>query len=166
VGAILASSGLGALAGAALTPRLVRRLGSARACWYTGLLESLSGLLLPLAGPGAGAVVYALGLAGSDAGTVVGSIATRTHRQTESPPGLLPRVMATVRFISWGVVPLGSLLGGLAAATLGIRPALWLFSLVGLLGPLWLWASPVRGLRELSDLQPAGVSAASVPAGP
>jgi hypothetical protein len=74
--------------------------------------------------------------------------------------------MATVRFISWGVVPLGSLLGGLAAATLGIRPALWLFSLVGLLGPLWLWASPVRGLRELSDLQPAGVSAASVPAGP
>jgi predicted MFS family arabinose efflux permease len=156
VGAILTSSGIGALAGAALTPRVVRRLGSARACRYTGVLESLSGLLLPLAGPGAGVVLYALGLAGSDAGTVVGSIATRTHRQTASPPELLPRVMATVRFISWGVVPLGALGGGLAAAAFGIRPALWLFSGIGLLGPVWLWASPVRRLHDLADGTPPG----------
>jgi predicted MFS family arabinose efflux permease len=153
VGAILASAGLGSLVGAALTPRLVRRLGSARACLYSGLFESLSGLVLPLAGPGLGAVVYAIGLAGSDGGTVVGSIVTRTHRQTASPPELLPRVMATVRFISWGVIPLGSLSAGLAAATLGIRPALWLFCSLNLLGPLWVIASPIRRLRELGDAQ-------------
>jgi hypothetical protein len=59
-----------------------------------------------------------------------------------------------VRFISWGVIPLGSLGAGLAAASIGIRPALWLFSLMGLAGPLFFWLSPVRRLRELGDLEP------------
>jgi hypothetical protein len=37
------------------------------------------------------------------------SICTRTHRQLASPPQLLSRVMATVRFVSWGAIPVGSL---------------------------------------------------------
>src|SRR6185437_2262467 len=57
-------------------------------------------------------------IAAEGAGSLVGA--------TITPPDLLPRVMATVRFISWGAVPLGALGCGAAASLLGPRTALWL----------------------------------------
>ena len=95
--------------------------------------------------------MFAAGNAGFAAAVVVSSILTRTHRQTITPPDLLPRVMATVRFISWGAVPLGALGCGAAASLLGPRTALWLDCAVILLAPTVLWASPIRAQRELSE---------------
>jgi hypothetical protein len=62
---------------------------------------------------------------------------------------MLPRVMATVRFISWGVIPLGALATGAAAAALGNRDALWLLVSCSLLTPLTLHVGPIRGRVNL-----------------
>jgi hypothetical protein len=37
----------------------------------------------------------------------------------------VPRVMATVRFISWGVIPFGALAAGAIASAAGNRTAMW-----------------------------------------
>ncbi|WP_202806434.1 hypothetical protein [Kribbella catacumbae] len=50
-------------------------------------------------------------------------------------------------FVSWGAIPIGSLLGGLTATALGLRPTLLLAGLATLLGTGWLLFSPLRTLR-------------------
>jgi hypothetical protein len=95
-------------------------------------------------------MLFAMGNAGFAAGVVVLSILTRTHRQTATPPELLPRVMATVRFISWGAIPIGALTGGIVATWAGNRGAFWLICALAFLAPLALWTSPVRRLRNLA----------------
>jgi MFS family permease len=141
---------VGSLVGAVITTRLAGRFGSARTILWASLAGATAALLMPLATPGPGMLVFALGNAGFAAGVVVLSILTRTHRQTVTPPDLLPRVMATVRFISWGAIPVGALSAGLAATALGDRGALWLVCILTFLTPAPLWLTPLRTRRDLA----------------
>ncbi|MFE6056565.1 MFS transporter [Kitasatospora sp. NPDC056446] len=150
VGALMATGGLGSLVGAALTPRLVARIGSGGALRWSALVASLFVFLLPAAGPGWATLVFAVGNAGFSAGVVVTSIVTRTHRQTQTPPELLPRVMATVRFVSWGAIPVGALAAGAASTAWGSRTALLLLAVASLASPAILLAGPIRRLRDLA----------------
>lgn len=153
VGVLLATEGVGALAAAALTPWLVRRIGSARVLLVEGLVISVGALLIPLGAGWLGWVCFAVGNLVFAAGVVPGSVVTRTYRQVASPPELLTRVMATVRFVSWGMIPLGGLLAGACAEVVGARATLLATVGVLLLGPVIVWFSPVRHLRELEDFE-------------
>ncbi|MBV6700345.1 MFS transporter [Kitasatospora aureofaciens] len=150
VGALMATGGLGSLLGAAATPRLVARTGSGGALRRAALTATAFAFLLPAAGPGWGTLLFAFGNAGFSAGVVVTSIVTRTHRQTHTPPELLPRVMATVRFVSWGAIPVGALAAGAASAVWGTRTALVLLAVSSVASPSILLASRIRRMRELA----------------
>lgn len=155
IGALLASEGVGGVLGAAVAPPLVRRLGTARTAVLTMVIAPVSALLLPLTYRGPALAAWVLGSLGLAGGTVVFSIVARTHRQLSVPAVLLPRVMATVRFLSWGVLPLGSLIAGALGAALGVRPALAIMCATLLLGLLPVLASPIRGRRDLIESPPA-----------
>jgi MFS family permease len=155
VGVLLGTDGAGALLGATLTPRLVRRVGSARAVLVVsgGLL--LSAVLLPLGAGGMGMVLFGLGNAGLAANVVVFSIITRTYRQNAAPPEMLSRVVATVRFVSWGAIPVGALLAGLLAQATSPRMALGTSVLV-LAAPIALtWIGPLARAHYLEDISTA-----------
>lgn len=161
VGLLLAVDGLGALVGAAVTTRLTARWGSARACLLASGVAVIGAFLVPW-GVGASAyLAFCLGSLVFAAGTVVLSITTRTYRQIASPPDLLSRVMATVRFVSWGAIPLGGLVAGAVAEGVGSRTTLLLFAGATALAPLALLLSPIRHLRDFTDHQPTEESAAN-----
>jgi predicted MFS family arabinose efflux permease len=149
VGLMLATEGIGSLIGASLTPRLVARFGSGRMTLWGGVAAAVFGLLLPLATSGWGLVVFGLGFAGFAGGVVITSITTRTYRQTASPPELLARVMATVRFVSWGATPVGALVAGVLATRFGVREALFMIELLAFVSPAVIAASPIRRMRDL-----------------
>jgi predicted MFS family arabinose efflux permease len=153
---LLATEGVGALFGAVLMPRLAARLGTARLDIAGNVLSFLAAFVLPLSHGKGGWVVFGVGNALFAAGVVVGSIATRTYRQIASPPELLSRVTATVRFVSWGAIPVGSLLAGVVATTVGSRAALLLMAAVMSIAPLTLLLSRVRSLRDFDDYDEAG----------
>jgi len=72
---------------------------------------------------------------------------------------------ATMRFMVWGTLPLGSLLGGLLGTTLGLRPALLIGGFGGLLAVLWVVLSSVRSITEIpppADVESSGTGAAVV----
>ncbi|ATW49412.1 MFS transporter [Streptomyces peucetius] len=150
LGLVVAMDGIGALAGSAVAVRLTRRFGTARGLVGTTLAGGAAALLAPLTTSAADAYWFALGNAGFAFGVVIGSITTRTHRQTESPPEILSRVMATVRFVSWGAQPLGALTAGLLATYAGTHAALWTVCTAALLPPLYLLAVPVGRRRDLA----------------
>lgn len=151
VGVLIATEGIGSLLGAALATRLSRLLGTARVIVVSGLAGALAALLLPAAHGVPGMVTFAVGNAGYAAGVVIGSVNTRTHRQTASPPELLSRVMATTRFVSWGAIPVGALVAGLVASGLGVRTALWCMAISAFVPTLVLARSAIWRLRDLED---------------
>lgn len=151
VGVLIATGGVGSLLGASVTPWLARRLGSARALVVGGVLATVLLALVPLASPGLGLVLFALGNAGFSLGIVVVSVLARTHRQTVTPRELLPRVMATVRFVSWGAIPFGALTAGLVSSEFGVRTALWVAVAAVFAVPVLLSASGLWARRELAD---------------
>jgi len=157
VGLLIATESGGAVIGSWLTPRLERRYGGVRVMLTATFAGACLALLMPLVQGVPGALVFSVGNAGFAAGVVVGSIITRTHRQTASPPELLARVMGTVRFVSWGATPVGSLVAGGLALALGARPAFWLSCASAFLGPVLLARSAVPRLHSLSDPQPVEV---------
>src|SRR5260370_17385559 len=59
-------------------------------------------------------------------------------RQTVAPENVLGRVNASMRLLTYGVVPLGSLTGALIAGPLGIRPTLWIAACGLFLSTVWL----------------------------
>jgi MFS family permease len=151
VGLLIAADGVGSLVGAAFAPWLTARLGSARASLLVATGGAAVALLMPVGHGGWGMAAFAVANLGFGVGVVVFSINARTHRQVASPPEMLSRVVATVRFVSWGAIPFGALLAGGIATAVGSRGALWIACLLTLLGPVVLWFSPVRRLRDLAD---------------
>jgi hypothetical protein len=87
-------------------------------------------------------------------GAVTYNVAQVSFRQSVCPDRLLGRMNASIRFLVWGTIPLGGLLGGALGELLGVWPTL-LVSVVGtMLAPLWVLASPLRGLRDLPTGEP------------
>ncbi|MFI7636096.1 MFS transporter [Nonomuraea sp. NPDC049400] len=151
VGLLLAADGVGTLVGAALTNQITARLGTARALIAAGFVSLAGALVVPLGTGWQAFVAFAAGNVVFSAGVVVLSVVTRTYRQMASPPELLPRVMATVRFVSWGAIPIGGLIAGVIAGVVSSRVTLMIFVVAAACMPLVLLASPVRRLRNLSD---------------
>ncbi|MFG3280840.1 MFS transporter [Streptomyces sp. NPDC048111] len=156
VGAMLSASAVGGLAGALCAGRLARRFGQARVIWLSSLATGPFALLWPLSGAGAAAALFALASAVVFFGAVVYNVAQVSFRQTLCPPRLLGRMNATLRFLMWGTLPLGALVGGAVADASGARTALWICAVGFLVVPLPLLLSPLRRMRDLPESAPAG----------
>ena len=149
MGVLLAAEGVGTLAGAAITTRFTRAVGTARGLLVAGAAVVVGAFLTPW-----GYAPFVLGDLVFAGGVVIISVTTRTYRQTASPPALLSRVMATVRFVSWGAIPIGGLIAGVLAGAVGARAALLAFAVASMAAPLSLLLSPIRRLRDLADAAP------------
>lgn len=161
LGFLLAAEGVGSLIGAALSPRVVRALGSARACVAASIVSFVGGLLIPLGTGWVAWTCFAVGNIVFAGGVVIFSTATRTHRQEASPPEMLSRVMATVRFVSWGAIPVGGLVAGLVATSVGARWALVILAAVGIAPVVIALTSRIGKLRDLTDLDQSEPAAAT-----
>jgi hypothetical protein len=64
---------------------------------------------------------------------------------------MLGRMNSVMRFIVWGVMPLGSLLGGALATEIGLRETMWIAAAISFGCFLPVLLSPVRSLRELPE---------------
>ncbi|WP_395293137.1 MFS transporter [Kitasatospora hibisci] len=162
IGVLLSVSAVGGLAGALCAGPLARRIGQARLIWLAPVLTGPFALLWPLTGDGAGVALFGLASGTVLFGAVVYNVAQVSFRQSVCPPGLLGRMNATMRFLVWGTLPLGALLGGAVADAAGARAALWVCGAGFLVVPLPLLLSPLRGMRELPT--GAGPAEAHAPA--
>jgi MFS family permease len=148
IGLLFGAGSIGGLLGAFSASRIARLLGGARATIWAIGFGGLAGLLLPLSTRGLGLLLFALGLFFSGFGALVYNVNQVSFRQRLCPERLLGRMNATMRFIVWGTLPLGGLLGGLLGSTIGVRNTLWVAGACGTLAVLWLFFSPIRPMRD------------------
>ncbi|MEV4563102.1 MFS transporter [Nonomuraea sp. NPDC049419] len=154
VGALLMSGGIGGVLGGLTGGWLSRRFGSARTTLVATAVGAPFGLLLPLTEPDWRVVCFALASMGISWAAAMSNVGQSTYRQTVTPDHLLGRVNASVRFVTWGVMPLGALLGGIVAQQIGVRQALWLLMVGRAVAFVPLLFSPLPRMRDFADARP------------
>jgi MFS family permease len=163
IGVLMSLGAIGGLVGALSSGVLRRWIGSARLIWLSLVVTSPFALLIPVTSPRAGLVCFAVGDAAITFGATVYTVHQASFRQLLTPHRLLGRMNATIRFITWAMIPLGGLLGGALGSWLGNRAALWACAVGICLAPIWLLASPLRRMRDTESI-PAESDLAPEPA--
>jgi MFS family permease len=151
VGLLFSIGSLGGILGGVLSGRLATWIGTARIIWFSMLVFGAIPILLPLTAIGWRLALFPIAVAGLSFTAVVYNIAQVSYRQIICPPELLGRMNAAMRWIVWGTLPLGGLLGGVlgSATALGVRPTLWVSVLGSWAAGFWVLFSPLRRMRDI-----------------
>ena len=159
IGILLGLGAAGGIVGALLAARLASWLGVGRTILWTMAACGASQLAYPLATRSTvNVLVVAAGLLAS-AASVAYNINQVSLRQALCPPYLQGRMNASVRFLIWGTMPIGGLIGGTLGSVIGLRPTLWVAAAGSLTAFLWIRFSPVPDLQTI----PTEATAASSP---
>ncbi len=157
IGLVMSAGSIGGLVGAFTAMRVAKWLGQGPTIWMSCAFTAPFGLLMAVAQPGWRLWLVALGCAVVMWGGVVYNVAQVSFRQGLTPERLLGRMNATMRFLVWGTMPIGGLLGGVLGQSLGVREAVWIGMAGCCLAFLPVFFSPLRTMRELPRHEEATV---------
>ena len=141
----------GPLLAAFTTNRISGRLGVGPTILWSAVLFSASMLPIPLASKELAVPFLVASAVLGGFGAVAYNITQISYRQAICPERMQGRMNAVIRFLVWGTMPLGALLGGALGTWFGLRTALWVAALGALFTFLPILFSPVRTLREMPE---------------
>ncbi|WP_171005635.1 MFS transporter [Bacillus sp. E(2018)] len=140
IGIIFSLGGIGAIIGAAICKRLTEYYGQGKIILITICVTMISSLFVPIINNNSlislvilSAVQFIQGFA-----VTIRNINQVSIRMILTPNELQGRMNSSFRFVLYGVVPIGSILGGLSGDLIGIKISLLLGALLFLI-PLWLF---------------------------
>ncbi len=150
LGGMYAIGSIGGLLGSFFASRLAKRFGLGRAIVWSQSFVTLAVLAIPLSGGqiwiAASIIVLAQAVWGFAA--VVYIINTVSLRQAITENRFQGRVTASLRFVTWGIAPLGFLLGGVLGQSLGLQATLLISAIGPFLSVICLVLSPVLRMQK------------------
>jgi len=154
IGFAFSLASLGFLAAALTTGTITPRVGVGRMLLLTSVGFSVSGL--PIAAAPDALIFPAVAVSGFLGGYcgVAWNITQVSLRQAITPTRMLGKMNATMRFILWGTIPLGSITGGALGALIGLHPTIWVGALGSLMAFVPVALSSVRRITTIPE--PAG----------
>ncbi len=159
LGLLLAAASLGGAVGGVTANALGERFGSGplwRWSMVPGVLGYASLLILT---PGWGMTWGIIGMFVMGASVAWNIVVGSSFRQRVCPPGMMGRLGAASRTVSWGMLALASLIAGILAETVGIREGILIGVVIACGAPLVALLGPLRRVRRLEDLSEAPVPA-------
>lgn len=151
LGVVYALNAVGSAVGALAAARMGKRLGIGWAIVTAQMLAMLGSFILPFAVrplPFAFACFVVSGMLTSF-GAVAYNVNQVSVRQAITPPQMLGRMTASIRFIIWGIMPFGALAGGLLGSHIGLRLTLVTSAAGSIIPVVWLLFSPLRPLKQV-----------------
>ena len=82
---------------------------------------------------------------------VVYNINQVSLRQAITPERMQGRMNATMRFLVWGTIPIGTIIGGLLGTAIGLRETILLGGVLSSLPFVFVLFSPVRGIQKMPE---------------
>jgi len=159
---LMMAGAVGGVIGSIFAPRVSKKIGSGPSLYLTIVVGGVTTLVLGLASRWWIAwMMFAVGTFTS----VLWNVITVSFRQTIIPDALLGRVNSVYRFFGWGMMPIGSLLGGAVVAIftplVGRSDALrWPFYIVAIAyAVLFVYAAPRLTTAKLESARAEGVAA-------
>lgn len=159
IGLTLGIGASGSLVGALTAPWLSRRIGVGRCVAVGAVLFPAPFALAAVVGGPTWAAALLLGgayfLVGL--GVMWFDVPLNSLQTAVTPDALRSRVTGAYSTVNYGIRPLGALIGGALATTVGLRATLVTVAVGGVLSVLWLLPSPIPGIRLLTEVdeQPA-----------
>ena len=151
IGLIFGVGNVGFLAGAFLAPRISARLGVGPTLIWSAFVGGAVNFLIPLAPPSQPIpFLIAQGLILGFA-IVLYNVAGISFFQAITPDRLLGRMNASRRFVVWGVIPLGAVVGGALASSIGLRETLFVGAVGTSVAFVPLLLSPLRTLKGVPE---------------
>ncbi|GGP09410.1 MFS transporter [Nonomuraea glycinis] len=152
VGAVLAVGGIGAIAGAWLSVRLMKRAGPGPTMFWSTVVGNSALILVPLAGGPLWLAIGILAVSQLLVGlcTQIFVVNNITVLQSAAPRELVGRVIATIWAMGLVPAPLGALVAGLLGQAVGMRPVVLVAAVIGAVVPMIVLArSPIPKMREM-----------------
>jgi MFS family permease len=174
IGLVFSLASIGSLVGAVTANRIAGRIGVGRTIVWAQA-ATLVGILIPLAPQDKYRAIPYLVVAEAviAASIVIYNVNQLSLRQALCPERLQGRMNAVMRFLVWGTIPLGNLVGGALASTIGLRPTIWIGFVGAILAILPVALSPVRSVERIPEqveesavFEPLAVDAAALVAEP
>jgi MFS family permease len=150
IGLLMAAGAIGGLLGALTARPLARAIGEGPAAWISLALSSPLTLVQPFLQRNWTLGLFVVAQIGFSAGVVIYNVTQVSFRQRLCPEHLLGRMNASMRFLVWGTMPLGGLLGGALGSTIGVRTTLLVAAIGQSLAFLWIFFSPLRSMRTVT----------------
>jgi len=152
IGLMYAVGNIGLLAGAVFAGPLAVRIGLGRTLIVSSGLQGLSLVPVPLAALASPLLLLITGQLLRTCGVVLFNVTAASLRQAMTPDHLRGRMNATMRFVGWGIIPVGSVLGGVVATLASVQVTLWIGAIAGLLAIVPVALSPLRTIHHLPSL--------------
>ena len=149
LGLAFSLANVGPLLAALGTNKISARLGVGPTILASSLVFSLAMLPVPLATSANPVPFLVVSAAFGGFAAVTYNITQLSFRQAICPPRMLGRMNAVIRFMVWGTMPVGALLGGALGTWIGVREAIWVAAIGALFTFLPILLSPVPKLREM-----------------
>ncbi len=149
IGVMFAVGSAGAIVGALIANRLQLRVGVGRAIVLGSILFCTPPFLYPAAPRAIAFPLFMLAQAVIQFGGMVYNITQVSLRQAITPERLQGRMNAAMRWIVWGTIPLGALLGGAIGQWVSVPTALWVGAIGSLVAFLPVALTSVRSIREM-----------------
>ena len=165
IGVVFGLGSIGWLAGAALAPRIQRWLGVGGATILGAAMSGPGTLLVALTPQSFPVPFLVMGTIIGGCGAVVYNIQQVSLRQAITPERMQGRMNSVMRFLVWGPIPLGALLGGALASTFGLRTALVVGAVGGFTSTIPILLSPIRKLKVIPESEEALPTVAAGEAG-
>ncbi|MGV0110568.1 MULTISPECIES: MFS transporter [unclassified Arthrobacter] len=152
LGLLLAAASVGGAVGGVTANALGERIGSGP-LWRWSMVPGVLGYAsLLVLSPGWGMLWGLLGMFVMGASVSWNIVVGSSFRQRVCPPGMMGRLGAASRTVSWGMLALASLLAGVLAESIGIREAILVGVVIACSAPLVALLGPLRGVTRLEDL--------------
>ncbi len=121
IGIAFSVGAVGFLVGALVANRVAMRFGVGPTIVGSSMIFGLSGLLIALAPPNLAVPFVAASGFLAGLGGAVYNINQVSLRQAITPERMQGRMNATMRFIVWGTIPVGAILGGFLGGVIGLH---------------------------------------------
>ena len=173
IGLAFTLSNVGPLLAAFNANRISSRFGVGRTIIAAAVVGGPMFFVIPFAPEGNAALallVPAFVIGGLS--NVIYNVTQVSLRQAITPERIQGRMNSVMRFIVWGTIPLGSLIGGVLASTIGLKATLIVGGIGSCLPFLPVLFSPVRAIQDMPEpvdaaaavFEPLVADAAPVPA--
>jgi len=151
IGLAFSLGNAGPLLAAITTNKISGRLGIGPTILWSSVIFSAAMLPVPLATKANPVPFLVVSAAVGGFAAVAYNITQVSFRQAICPERMQGRMNAVIRFMVWGTMPIGALLGGTLGTWFGLRTALWVAAIGALFTFIPILLSPVRMLREVPD---------------
>lgn len=162
-GLLLSAGAVGGVVGSVIASAVSKRIGPGASLFITILIQSLAFLVTGLTSTAW--VVWTMFVLSSFVG-VLWNVITVSLRQSIIPDRLLGRVNSVYRFFAWGMMPLGSLLGGVVVAVVeplsdrqtALRAPFWVAAAI--FAALFVYALPNLNTARINEAKEAATTTA------